>query len=167
MISPKSEVSPLGGLNLCQSAPSPSLLHQTQPPQSPTAATVSSVVAAALSGRMSSPGPREDTCGSPQNHSFFCSTPSASSQPIRRRVSDKGVLPIAADIARNRDFYRNHDVRPPYTYASLIRQAIMEAKDRQLTLNEIYAWFQDTFAYFRRNAATWKVRQIYALFDAL
>lgn len=32
----------------------------------------------------------------------------------------------------------------------------------QLTLNEIYNWFTRTFAYFRRNAATWKVshRQI-------
>lgn len=36
-------------------------------------------------------------------------------------------------------------------------QAIMEASDMQLTLNEIYNWFTKTFAYFRRNAATWKV----------
>ena len=32
----------------------------------------------------------------------------------------------------------------------------MESKDCQLTLNEIYQWFQETFVYFRRNAATWK-----------
>ncbi|XP_018531333.2 forkhead box protein P2-like [Lates calcarifer] len=32
----------------------------------------------------------------------------------------------------------------------------MEASDMQLTLNEIYNWFTRTFAYFRRNAATWK-----------
>lgn len=36
-------------------------------------------------------------------------------------------------------------------------QAIMETSDMQLTLNEIYNWFTRTFAYFRRNAATWKV----------
>ncbi|KAF7638123.1 Fork-head domain-containing protein [Meloidogyne graminicola] len=59
-------------------------------------------------------------------------------------------------MAKNREFYRTHDVRPPYTYASLIRQAIMESKDCQLTLNEIYQWFQEAFFYFRRNAATWK-----------
>ena len=79
---------------------------------------------------------------------------------------------------RNREFYRLNDVRPPYTYASLIRQVndisfsehlkfemtqpfslqgIVESSHRQLTLNEIYTWFQDNFAYFRRNAATWKV----------
>ncbi|KAK6026682.1 hypothetical protein OSTOST_07333, partial [Ostertagia ostertagi] len=76
--------------------------------------------------------------------------------PRRSRISDKSVLPISADIARNRDFYRTNDVRPPYTYASLIRQAIMESPECQLTLNEIYTWFTETFAYFRRNAATWK-----------
>ncbi|VDL78524.1 unnamed protein product [Nippostrongylus brasiliensis] len=77
--------------------------------------------------------------------------------PRRSRISDKSVLPISADIARNREFYRSNDVRPPYTYASLIRQAIMESPECQLTLNEIYTWFTDTFAYFRRNAATWKM----------
>ncbi|XP_075327310.1 forkhead box protein P2-like [Odontesthes bonariensis] len=54
------------------------------------------------------------------------------------------------------ELYKNTDVRPPFTYATLIRQAIMEASGMQLTLNEIYNWFTRTFAYFRRNAATWK-----------
>uniref|UniRef100_A0A1B0C0L8 Fork-head domain-containing protein n=1 Tax=Glossina palpalis gambiensis TaxID=67801 RepID=A0A1B0C0L8_9MUSC len=61
------------------------------------------------------------------------------------------------EIQRNREFYKNADVRPPFTYASLIRQSIIESPDKQLTLNEIYNWFQNTFCYFRRNAATWKV----------
>lgn len=96
--------------------------------------------------------------------------------PIRRRISDKSPLPITAggdpydissvifnqynhemqEISRNREFYKNADVRPPFTYASLIRQAIVESPEKQLTLNEIYNWFQNTFMYFRRNAATWK-----------
>lgn len=57
--------------------------------------------------------------------------------PIRRRLSDKIHLPvpnglpymldrtgldIAQEIYRNREFYRTQDVRPPFTYASLIRQ---------------------------------------------
>ncbi|CAJ0931279.1 unnamed protein product, partial [Mesorhabditis belari] len=86
-------------------------------------------------------------------------TTTTSSSSRRSRISDKtaqSTLPIATDIARNREFYRTNDVRPPYTYASLIRQAIMESPECQLTLNEIYQWFQETFAYFRRNAATWK-----------
>lgn len=35
-------------------------------------------------------------------------------------------------------------------------QAILDAPEQQLTLNEIYSWFIHKFAYFRRNAATWK-----------
>lgn len=92
-----------------------------------------------------------------------------------------------SELAQNCEFYKNADVRPPFTYASLIRhvslsldlilrlvspavfsskpcplsscpQAILESPDRQLTLNEIYNWFTRKFAYFRRNTATWKVK---------
>uniref|UniRef100_A0A8B9LMC6 Forkhead box P2 n=1 Tax=Astyanax mexicanus TaxID=7994 RepID=A0A8B9LMC6_ASTMX len=75
---------------------------------------------------------------------------------MRRRHSDKYSMPLSSEIAPNYEFYKNADVRPPFTYATLIRQAIMDSKDMQLTLNEIYSWFTRTFAYFRRNAATWK-----------
>ncbi|XP_021940543.1 forkhead box protein P1 isoform X4 [Zootermopsis nevadensis] len=76
--------------------------------------------------------------------------------PLRRRVADRVAVDITEEIQRNREFYKNADVRPPFTYASLIRQSIIESPDKQLTLNEIYNWFQNTFCYFRRNAATWK-----------
>ncbi|KAE8746534.1 hypothetical protein FOCC_FOCC006768 [Frankliniella occidentalis] len=83
--------------------------------------------------------------------------PPPNSGPLRRRLSDKCALSLSGEIQRNREFYKSADVRPPFTYASLIRQAIIESPDKQLTLNEIYNWFQNTFCYFRRNAATWKV----------
>ncbi|XP_074538293.1 forkhead box protein P1-like isoform X2 [Halichoeres trimaculatus] len=72
--------------------------------------------------------------------------------PVRRRYSRS----VSQDIIDNKDFYLSTEVRPPFTYASLIRQAIFESPRRQLTLNEIYNWFTINFAYFRRNAATWK-----------
>ncbi|XP_051974581.1 forkhead box protein P2-like isoform X3 [Xyrauchen texanus] len=75
---------------------------------------------------------------------------------MRRRHTDKYSMPLSSEIAPNYEFYKNADVRPPFTYATLIRQAILESGDMQLTLNEIYSWFMRTFAYFRRNAATWK-----------
>ncbi|KAF3688559.1 Forkhead box protein P2 [Channa argus] len=73
---------------------------------------------------------------------------------IRRRHH-----PLVYSLSSENEYelYKNTDIRPPFTYATLIRQAIMEASDTQLTLNEIYNWFTRTFAYFRRNAATWKV----------
>ena len=36
-------------------------------------------------------------------------------------------------------------------------QGILESPEKQLTLHEIYSWFTCTFAYFRRNHASWKV----------
>lgn len=72
------------------------------------------------------------------------------------RVLDRTNVDISDEIEKNRNYYKTADVRPPFTYASLIRQAILESADSQLTLNEIYNWFQDTFCYFRRNAPTWK-----------
>ncbi|XP_062403833.1 forkhead box protein P2-like [Sardina pilchardus] len=65
-------------------------------------------------------------------------------------------MPLCSDLSPDYEFYRNADVRPPFTYAALIRQAIIEASNMRLTLNEIYHWFTRTFAFFRRNAATWK-----------
>ena len=59
-------------------------------------------------------------------------------------------------MERNRELYQNHDVRPPFTYASLIRQSILESAEHQLTLNDIYKWFEQNFSYFRKNAQTWK-----------
>lgn len=93
---------------------------------------------------------------SEKNYSPMSEVPLLPDSPIRRRVAERSNLDINEEINRNREFYRTADVRPPFTYASLIRQAIVEAADKQLTLNEIYNWFQNTFCYFRRNAATWK-----------
>ncbi|XP_038638458.1 forkhead box protein P2 [Scyliorhinus canicula] len=63
---------------------------------------------------------------------------------------------LVSDINPTLEYYRIYNVRPPLTYAALIRWAILEAADRQLTLNEIYHWFTRTFAFFRYNTATWK-----------
>ncbi|KAI0216190.1 Forkhead box protein P1 [Lamellibrachia satsuma] len=57
--------------------------------------------------------------------------------PVKqRRVSDKCNLPISAEIQRNREFYKNTDVRPPFTYASLIRQNSVLLQDPTLTLQD-------------------------------
>ena len=72
---------------------------------------------------------------------------------LKRRAAFCG---IHNEINHNHDYYKNSEVRPPFTYASLIRQSILDSSDKQLTLNEIYNWFMKTFAYFRRNTATWK-----------
>uniref|UniRef100_A0A3B3QVL3 Forkhead box P1a n=1 Tax=Paramormyrops kingsleyae TaxID=1676925 RepID=A0A3B3QVL3_9TELE len=92
----------------------------------------------------------------PQNLSIISGHSPPAVGPMRKRYSDKCSMPLSADMVQNKEFYKSTEVRPPFTYASLIRQAILESPEKQLTLNEIYNWFTRTFAYFRRNTATWK-----------
>lgn len=132
-------------LHMSKQLGSPEPLKESPPP---TKITVNTVVPPPAS----SMGVLVSTVRSPVLQATAPNVPG----PIRRRISDKSALSLAGEIQRNREFYKNADVRPPFTYASLIRQSIIESPDKQLTLNEIYNWFQNTFCYFRRNAATWK-----------
>ena len=43
--------------------------------------------------------------------------------------------------------------KPGYSYAQLIAMAILRAPDRRLTLNRIYEWISETFAFYRAEAA--------------
>jgi len=63
---------------------------------------------------------------------------------------------ISIDLQRNAKYYASHFIRPKHTYAQMIRQAIIETEERQMTLNEIYNWFQNKFCFFRQNGPTWK-----------
>uniref|UniRef100_A0A3B3U692 Forkhead box P2 n=1 Tax=Poecilia latipinna TaxID=48699 RepID=A0A3B3U692_9TELE len=137
---PKSSPKPL---NLVSSVTMSKNLPSTSPPnlpQTPTTPTAPITPMAAM----------------PQVPSVLGGANVPSMGAMRRRHSDKYSMPLSSEIAPNYEFYKNADVRPPFTYATLIRQAIMDSADMQLTLNEIYSWFTRTFAYFRRNAATWK-----------
>ncbi|XP_076081703.1 uncharacterized protein LOC143052534 isoform X3 [Mytilus galloprovincialis] len=42
--------------------------------------------------------------------------------------------------------------RPPYTYASLVRQAIIESPKRQLSTSDIYSWTLRTFKHYETEA---------------
>ena len=58
--------------------------------------------------------------------------------------------PTAADPA---DLF----AKPPFTYASLIAQAVMQAEERKLTLNGIYDWITLKWPYFSDNQNGWQV----------
>ena len=48
-------------------------------------------------------------------------------------------------------------LKPPYSYVTLIRQAILSASLQRMTLNEIYQWIIDSYPYFRNAPPKWKV----------
>ncbi|CAF1372929.1 unnamed protein product [Rotaria sordida] len=53
-------------------------------------------------------------------------------------------------------FNDNIHVKPPYSYVTLIRQAIQSTRMRRMTLNEIYQWIVDSYPYFRTAPPKWK-----------
>eukprot|EP00079_Xenopus_tropicalis_P038079 XP_017951850.1 PREDICTED: uncharacterized protein foxp3 [Xenopus tropicalis] len=75
---------------------------------------------------------------------------------LRRQLWEGSSLNIFQNMANCMEYYKTNNVRPPFTYASLIRWAILESPQKQLALNEIYHWFTRMFAFFRYNTATWK-----------
>ncbi|TKS76768.1 Forkhead box protein P4 [Collichthys lucidus] len=75
------------------------------------------------------------------------------SQHGYRAAASAHLLP---DLVPSIECYKYNNIRPPYTYAYLIRWSILESPDKQRTLNEIYNWFTTMFYYFRHNTATWK-----------
>jgi hypothetical protein len=48
------------------------------------------------------------------------------------------------------------DIKPPYSYAQLIGQAILSSSEEMLTLNSIYEYIKVRYAYFRHTTAGWQ-----------
>ena len=51
---------------------------------------------------------------------------------------------------------RNDKAKPPYSYASLIAQALLASPNRRLTLASIYAWIMDRYPYYRSENCGWQ-----------
>nr|XP_058906265.1 forkhead box protein P3 isoform X1 [Kogia breviceps]XP_058906266.1 forkhead box protein P3 isoform X1 [Kogia breviceps] len=77
-------------------------------------------------------------------------------QPVSREQRGPDPSVPLTEFFHNMDYFKFHNMRPPFTYATLIRWAILEAPEKQRTLNEIYHWFTHMFAFFRNHPATWK-----------
>ncbi|PVU86679.1 hypothetical protein BB559_006435 [Furculomyces boomerangus] len=46
--------------------------------------------------------------------------------------------------------------KPPYSYASLIAQAIISSQDQKLTLNGIYSFIMKSYSYYRKSNTSWQ-----------
>ncbi|XP_024270084.1 forkhead box protein J1-B-like [Oncorhynchus tshawytscha] len=54
------------------------------------------------------------------------------------------------------DFNTNHEVKPPYSYATLICMAMQAGKKNKITLSAIYNWITENFCYYRHAETSWQ-----------
>ena len=95
-------------------------------------------------------------------------TPPASQKDGRQSVFDskppvspmynRGMLMESTqEIDYGRDAAK--DLKPPFSYATMIAQAIFSSDEEKLTLNNIYGWIQDKYAFYRHSNSGWQVRE--------
>ncbi|KPP64544.1 hypothetical protein Z043_117100 [Scleropages formosus] len=70
--------------------------------------------------------------------------------------SEAAKSPIAADPAPTVDYKTNPNIKPPYSYATLICMAMQANKNTKITLSYIYEWIRNNFCYFRHADPNWQ-----------
>jgi Gpi18-like mannosyltransferase len=50
------------------------------------------------------------------------------------------------------------DLKPPFSYAIMIAQAIFSSEDEKMTLANIYSFIADKYAFYRHSNSGWQVR---------
>jgi hypothetical protein len=55
-------------------------------------------------------------------------------------------------------YHHNKDVKPPYSYASLIAQAINSSGKKKMTLNGIYNYITTHYPYYQMTQNGWQVK---------
>ncbi|KAK9479632.1 fork head domain-containing protein [Lipomyces japonicus] len=48
------------------------------------------------------------------------------------------------------------DIKPPYSYATMISQAILSSEEEKLTLSAIYSWISDHYSFYRHAKSGWQ-----------
>ena len=53
--------------------------------------------------------------------------------------------------------------KPPFSYASLIAQAIISSPKQRLALSNIYCWIMETYPYYKGQSCGWQVKKIQSI----
>lgn len=125
--------------------PEPSHLHPqgSDSPSSPPAGDT------AASGMPQSAGSPITSSASANRTSYYSLHPTV--------TNNHHQITVAAKSLEEVDFKTNHEVKPPYSYATLICMAIQASKKNKITLSAIYNWITENFCYYRRAETSWQV----------
>lgn len=57
------------------------------------------------------------------------------------------------------------DLKPPYSYANMIAQAIFSTPEEKLTLSNIYSFIAERYAFYRHSNSGWQVSTVFLIQD--
>ncbi|XP_030362016.1 forkhead box protein J1 [Strigops habroptila] len=80
-------------------------------------------------------------------------------KPISSSTSRTAHTTVAMNppqLMEDIDYKTNPQVKPPYSYATLICMAMEASEKPKITLAAIYKWITDNFCYFRHADPTWQ-----------
>ena len=69
------------------------------------------------------------------------------------------MMESTSDIDYSHDAAK--DLKPPYSYATMIAQAIFSDEEEKLTLSNIYGWISTNYAFYRHSNSGWQVRSLF------
>jgi forkhead protein FKH len=86
------------------------------------------------------------------------------SKPPQSPMYNRGMLMESTqEIDYSRDAAK--DLKPPFSYATMIAQAIFSSDEEKLTLSNIYAWISDKYAFYRHSNSGWQASPYLPLVD--
>ena len=111
----------------------------------------------------SEPAPAQDNAQSEETGNTRESASSSTATAVEHRPVDKKVAAANRRRARNNRIknmstseFSQEDVRPPYSYITLIAMAISQSPDQMLTLGEICEFILKKFSYFEKRWPSWQ-----------
>lgn len=69
----------------------------------------------------------------------------------KRTAARRDTAPAASAL-----MYQGTTVKPPFSYAALIGQALFSTPDLRMALSDIYTWIMQKYPYFRKEDAGWQ-----------
>jgi forkhead protein FKH len=86
------------------------------------------------------------------------------SKPPQSPMYNRGMMMESTqDIDYSQDAAK--DLKPPFSYATMIAQAIFSNEEEKLTLSNIYGWISDKYAFYRHSNSGWQVNEIFLKLD--
>ena len=75
---------------------------------------------------------------------------------ICQKTNVKKFMEYHKKLSTEINYKEDKNAKPPYSYAVLICLAMMDIK-KKVTLEQIYKWIKENFAYYRNTGPCWQV----------